>query len=90
MIFKPSRSFKTTGVKSPVLSCAHVKNCAVFGKIKGQIGMAFNYTTVLPISLSSHVSFNVLLADNGKLFAHESRGQAELSRAVGQGGGLYE
>ena len=52
--------------------------------------MAFNYTTVLPISLSSHVSFNVLLADNGKLFAHESRGQAELSGAAGQCGGLYE
>ena len=52
--------------------------------------MAFNYTAVLQILFSSHVSFNVLLADNGKLFAHESRGQAELSRAAGQGGGLYE
>ena len=67
-----------------------MKNYAIFGKIKGQTGMAFNYTAVLPISLSSHVSFKVLLADNGKLLAHESRGQAELSGAAGQCGGLYE
>ena len=52
--------------------------------------MTFNYIPFLQILPSSYVSFNVLPAGNGKLFAHESRGQAELSRAVGQGGGLYE
>ena len=51
--------------------------------------MTFNYIPFL-LLLSRYVSFNVLPAGNGKLFAHESRGQAELSRAVGQGGGLYE